>query len=136
VYNLLANITPPGPVVIPDSAWSAPEVATASTAHPYLANAQNTFSFTHPGARFMRIRFAKFDTETTYDKLIIRNAAGEVVDSLSGTLPENYWSVETDGDKITVEFTSDGSVNKYGFDISAFEWTTFSGERGIVTMGR
>ena len=36
-------------------------------------------------------------------------------------------SSEVDGDKLVVKFTSDSSVNAYGFDITGYSWTDYTG---------
>jgi len=133
VYNLLADITPPGFITIPDSAWKALIPKVVSSAHPYASSSTQTFAIEHPGAKFMRIKFARFETERSYDFLKIKSKAGDEVDTLSGNLPAGTVSPEVEGDKIVLEFTSDSSVNGYGFDIEGYSWTDYDGTEGFVS---
>ena len=127
VYNLLTNTIPPGPISVPDSAWSALVTNVLETDHPYPMNGTKHFEIKHPGAKFVRVHFAKFQTEAGYDTLTIKNAKGEVIDTLSGSLGTNLWSVEADGDTIVLDFKSDDSANDYGFQIDGYSWTSFGG---------
>lgn len=134
VYNLISDITPPGLVTIPDSAWQAliPQVITS--AHPYVNSTKQSWTITHPGAKFIKVKFSRFETEAGYDILKIKGPAGEEVDSLSGNLPAGSWSTEVEGDTATLEFTSDDSVGAYGFDIEGYSWTDFAGNVSNVTL--
>jgi len=90
---------------------------TASTAHPYIQNTKQDWTFTVPGAQRVAVYFPKFDTEASYDKVTFKNAAGVVVGTLSGKLGEVYGPV-VEGDTVTMSFSSDDTVNSYGFDMS------------------
>ncbi len=88
----------------------------ASTAHPYLPNTRQEFTFTVPGAKRIAIYFSRFDTEAGYDKVTFKNSAGVVVGTISGKLGETYSPV-IEGDTVTMSFASDDSVNSFGFDV-------------------
>ncbi len=128
VYNLLTDTEPPGFVVIPEDAWKPAIAQSISSEHPYKDSIKVRYEISHPGAKFMRVRFGKFDTEAGYDTVKILSASGEVVDTLSGELPAGTWTPEVEGDKLIVEFTTDSSVTKYGFDIDAYSWTDFGSQ--------
>lgn len=134
VYNLLANLSGPGPVIPPESVWSAPIAQEISSAHPYPHKHKETFTIEHPGARFIRVHFAKFDLEQGYDFLKLYNQDGTVADSLTGTRTAAFWTNEVEGSSLKLEFTSDDTVNKYGFDIDSYSWTDYNGETHTVQV--
>ena len=63
------------------------------------------------------IYFEKFTTETKYDVVQIKDASGKVVQELSGNNDDSF-SVVIDGDSASLDFTSDDSVNNFGFKIT------------------
>lgn len=87
-----------------------------SSAHPYDKNSRQEFTVSVPGAKKVAVYFSKFDTEGGYDKVTFTDANGKVFGSISGTLGETFSPV-VDGDTVIITFTSDDSVQKYGFDI-------------------
>lgn len=91
------------------------------TAHPYDNKADKTWTLSVPGAKQVSVYISKLDTERGYDKLTILNAKGEVVDVLSGTIDE-YYSLPSDGDSLTLVFQSDDSVNKFGFIVEGLAY--------------
>jgi subtilisin family serine protease len=113
-YYALTNTTAPQD---PDDPffWQK-DSQTVSTDHPYVQNAKQEWTFTVPGAKRIAIYFSKFDTEATYDKVTFTNPAGVVVGTLSGKLGEAYSPV-IEGDTVIMSFSSDDSVNSYGFDM-------------------
>ena len=128
IYNLIANITPPGSLPIPDSSWREPIVNVLETAHPYVPKTSIKWKITQPGAKFIRVHFEKFETELKYDFLTLRDGSGQIVDTLSGNLGANFWSLESEGDTLNLEFSSDDSINGYGIEIDSYSWTDFSGK--------
>ena len=126
LYNLLANINPPGFADIPENSWVQKPVA-ISTEHPYPINAAQTWTIEEPGATFVKVHITKFETEAHFDRLrIISGTTGEVVATLSGIRATDFWTPAVDGPKMILEFVSDTSVNGYGFDIDAYKFTTVS----------
>lgn len=95
--------------------------ANVSTPHPYPNNHSQVFAVNAPGARQIAVYFERFDTERRYDTLTIKDSSGRVVEVLSGNLDGTFSSL-IDGDSATLEFKSDGSVNRYGFDITRISW--------------
>lgn len=114
-YNALTNtVAPPDPN---DPAnWSAVE-ANASTPHPYAKKSNLEFVLEVAGAQEMALYFQKFDTERGYDKVSIFDRNGNKVAELSGNFDDSYSPVIS-GDYARVVFTSDDSVERYGFDIT------------------
>jgi thermitase len=134
VYNLLAGIAGPGPIIPPDSSWSAPIARNIETAHPYLPNQNLSWTIEHPGARYLRVHFSRFDLESGYDFLRFKAADGSVLESLSGRRNGAFSTNELEGDKITLEFTSDESVQSWGFQITGYSWTDFNGQTHNVQV--
>jgi subtilisin family serine protease len=133
VYNLLANITGPGPVIPPESSWSSPIVKKIESAHPYPHNAKETFTIAHNGARFIRVRFSRVDLESGFDFVKLYNQDGTLAESITGR-KNAFWTNEIEGSEIKVEFTSDDSVNGFGFEIEAYSWTDFNGNTQHVQV--
>lgn len=95
------------------------------TPHNYLNNKVYTYTYTSPnaGATQVGVHFNRLDTESGYDYVRIKNAAGTVIYTVSGNLISNGsgsafgrtdgWCYIT-GNKITIELTTDYSVTRYG----------------------
>lgn len=117
-YNALKNSMPPSQE--PDeSQWKTVEHAVESK-HPYDSRSDQTFTINQPGAKFVRVIFEKVDTEASYDKVLIKNGAGDVVSEVSGT----YTGLTSDyvtGETLTLQLKSDDNVNSYGFKISRIQ---------------
>jgi len=95
--------------------WQKMEQA-GSTDHPYAHKLQAEWTVKVEGAKRIALYFSRFQTEPGYDEVaFIVN--GEVVAKMSGDLGETYSPV-IEGDTVTLRFTSDDSVNMYGFDIA------------------
>lgn len=88
-----------------------------SSEHPYANSANQTFSVSVPGAKQIAVYFQRFETEGRYDTLTIRDGEGKVVDTISGAASDSFSAV-INGDHATLEFKSDSSIAKYGFDIT------------------
>ncbi|MGE0527363.1 MAG: S8 family serine peptidase [Bdellovibrionales bacterium] len=92
-----------------------------STEHPYPANARQEWTVNVPGAKKVAVYFSRFETESGYDKVTFKDAAGNVVGTLSGNLGETYGPV-VDGDTVTITFSADDSVNAHGFDVGGIAY--------------
>jgi thermitase len=119
-YNLLTDFRPertePKPdqwqVVSMDEAWE--------TAHPYADNYTETRTYTAPGAKYMRLKIAKYDTEKNYDFIEVANGRGEISEKVSGS-GENYVTEYIEGDTLTVTFRTDRSQTRWGFVVEEYE---------------
>jgi hypothetical protein len=96
----------------------------AQTPHNYANNQVYTATYTYPGATQVGVHFNRIATESGYDFLRIKNAAGTVLYTVSGNVITNGAGSafgRTDGwcyiagNTITVELTTDYSVVAYGF---------------------
>jgi len=117
-YNLLSN-TRPYKNIPKESDWDTIVVGPFESAHPYKDKSSLTRTFHVPGAKFIRVKVRKMDLENSYDYLKI-SAKGVTYDKMSGK-GENKTSVYVDGDTVTVTFSSDSSVNYWGFVIDEIQ---------------
>ncbi|NCN27622.1 S8 family serine peptidase [bacterium] len=132
INNMLRGVFPPGPIPVPDWKWSDLIPQTIETAHPYLDNSTKSWEIEIAGATHYKLHFARFETETRYDTLTIKNAeTGAILDTISGTLPEDYWTDELEATKLLIEFKADHSVSRWGFQMDAFKWAEFNPEGEI-----
>ena len=89
--------------------------------HPYkdLTNISRTIHV--PNAKFIRVIVKKFDVENKYDKINFYDKSGNLIEEFTGSgqaLKSDY----LEGDTIKIEFTSDGSITKWGFIIEQIEY--------------
>lgn len=103
-----------------------------STAHPYANRTHQVFTITEPGAASIRVHFSGFHVETGYDLVKVSAIDGSSAVFYSGKL-NDFWSAAIPGSTVRVEFVTDGSVAKHGFDVVGYAaksdgetWTTKS----------
>lgn len=118
-YAMLTN-TIPQPDPNDPANWQAVNV-NVSSAHPYKEKAKEEYEVRVPGAKQIALYFAKFDTEKDYDKVELYGANGVKVQTISGKNDDTF-SLAIDGEYVKIVFTSDDSVNRYGFDITKAAW--------------
>jgi hypothetical protein len=94
------------------------------TPHNYANNQVYAYTYSYPGATQVGVHFNRIATESGYDFLRIKNAAGTVLYTVSGNVVTNGAGAafgRTDGwcyipgNTITIELTTDVSVTAYGF---------------------
>ncbi|MFN7729753.1 MAG: S8 family serine peptidase [Bdellovibrio sp.] len=114
-YNALANVvTPPD---MNDPAQWASKAVSVSSAHPYGKKTKEIFELDVPGAKEVALYFSRFETEKNYDKVTLYDRAGNKVAEMSGNYNDSY-SPAISGDYVRIVFTSDDSVEGYGFDVT------------------
>lgn len=118
-YTMLTN-TLPQPDPNDPVNWQSVEVQ-HSTPHPYTSKSNLVYEVSVPGAKQIAVYFSKFDTERDYDKVEFFDAAGKKVATMSGKNDDSYSPV-IEGEYVKIVFTSDDSVNRYGFDITKAAW--------------
>jgi hypothetical protein len=118
-YLALTNVVPPPDPNDPIN-WQTVSVAVSSS-HPYKEKATETYEVSVPGAKEIALYFEKFKTEKTYDVVELQDAQGKVVGRISGNNEGTFSPVVT-GSYVKIIFTSDDSVNDYGFDITKAAW--------------
>jgi thermitase len=126
VYNLVANVEVPGPVVVPVDQWSDLVANPIETEHPYPNNYKAEWRITSVDGQYLRLHFSQFDTENRYDTVSIINAAtGEVLDSFSGNKGA-FVTEQLDASDVIVRFQSDNTVNKFGFVLDGYSWSDYT----------
>ncbi|XP_015113813.1 E3 ubiquitin-protein ligase HERC2 [Diachasma alloeum] len=96
---------------------NAPKPVVQETPHPYIDDTTLTGHVKIPGAEALRVEFDRqCSTERRHDPLTIMDGAGRVVAIKSGR-EWSEWSAEIriQGDELFWRFTSDGSVNGWGW---------------------
>jgi thermitase len=118
MLNAIDNIVPPSDEPDP-SLWQDQEFIWES-AHPYANNFKEEKEVSVPGARYIRVVFEKVDLEPKYDTVKLVSSSGEVIEAVS-SVAENHVTDYAQGDKITLKFETDSSVNKWGFKIAKIQ---------------
>lgn len=114
--NLLTDFRPERNEPKPED-WQTLDLDQAwESAHPYGHDVNETRTFTFEGAKYVRLKVRKYETERGYDFIEVANAAGAVSERISGS-GENYTSDYVEGDTLKVTFKSDRSVDAWGFII-------------------
>lgn len=114
-YNALTNTQTPADPNDPVN-WKNISIDVQST-HPYKSKIKETYEVSAPGAKEFAIYFAKFESERNYDIVTIYDKAGNVITKISG-INNDSMSPIIPGDYAKLVFTSDDSVEGYGFEIS------------------
>lgn len=114
-YGALTNTQAP-PDANDPSNWSTVAMSFASDS-PYKPNTDQTFEISVPGAKEFAIYFEKFNVESGYDFVTIYDAAGNKVQTLTGSMDESF-SMTITGESARVVFKSDKSVEKSGWTIT------------------
>ncbi len=120
-YNFLTGVVSPRPEKPDPSAWIEMNVENFESTHPYPNNGKALKTYTVPGAKFVRVIVKKHDLETNYDYLSIKDANGVEVQRVDGK-GTNTKTEYVDGDSVTVQFTSDTSVQQWGYQIEKIEY--------------
>lgn len=119
-YNLITDTRPPRNEPDP-AAWVRSSLEQPfESAHPYENAKIIEKTFSVPGAKYIRVVIEKYELESGYDVLSISSGTGEEADKVSGA-GTNYVSEYVEGSTVKVKFTSDSSINKWGFVIKAIE---------------
>lgn len=114
-YGALTNTQAP-PDANDPSNWATVAMNFASES-PYKPNTDQTFEISVPGAKEFAIYFEKFNVESGYDFVTIYDAAGNKVQTLTGSMDESF-SMTITGESARVVFKSDKSVEKSGWAIT------------------
>lgn len=119
-YNLLTDTRPErsGPAADKWTVMALDQVFESE--HPYKENSSVKKTISVPGAKYMRVKFAKYDLESGYDFVRMTDTKGGVIEKVSGT-GENYVTEYVEGDSLQLEFVSDRSINKWGFVVREIE---------------
>lgn len=118
-WAMLTNTTPPPDPNDPVN-WQTVALSVSSP-HPYKEKSSMEFEVRVPGAKQVALYFEKFDTEREYDKVELFDATGKKVATMSGKNDDSF-ATPVDGEYVKIKFTTDDSVNRYGFDITKAAW--------------
>jgi subtilisin family serine protease len=119
-YNLLTDVRPErsGPR---SDLWRTEALSSAfESDHPYKENSALKRTISVPGAKYIRVKVAKYDLESGYDYVRLSDGKGTAVEKISGT-GTDYVSEYVEGDTVVLDFISDRSINKWGFKITEIE---------------
>lgn len=114
-YFALTNQIAPPDLNDPNH-WASKELS-ISSAHPYVNKANETYEIQVDGAKEIALYFSRFVTEKGYDKVTMFNRSGAKIGDMSGINDEAF-SPTISGDYVKIVFTSDDSVENYGFDLT------------------
>lgn len=117
-YYALSGLVPPSDPNDPSRLPNKTPYAYSSD-HPYKENIKTEHRIEITGAKKMAVRFSQFETEPGYDTVTFFDAKGAFVGSLSGKQDPGITSPLIHGDTIVIKFSSDETVNGYGFDIDS-----------------
>jgi hypothetical protein len=124
--NLLSNIDVPGPLDIPEDSWVS-VAQNIETEHPYIINSNASWIIEAEGATHYRLHFAKLVLEHKFDTLkIINDVTNELLAEFDGYEEKGMWTEDYEAPRLRLEFVSDDTVNRWGFQIDQFQYTTFN----------
>ncbi len=119
-YNLLTDTRPARKEPNPNG-WRTIVLPTPfESVHPYTNNETLEKQYTFAGAQYIRVKVKKYDTEPRYDVISISGKNRTLSESISGQ-GQDYVTEFVEGDTVNIKFTSDRSVNKWGFIIEEVE---------------
>lgn len=120
-YYALTGLTPPLDPNDPSRLKNVKSYS-FSTEHNYKEGTKLEHKIQIPGAKKIAIRFSQFDTELGYDTVSFFDGAGVYVGAMSGLRDPGETSPLINGDTVTLKFSADETVSKYGFDVDAVLW--------------
>ncbi|XP_023713900.1 E3 ubiquitin-protein ligase HERC2 [Cryptotermes secundus] len=106
-----------------------PQPVVQESSHPYTDDATLSGHVKIPGAKGLRVEFDRqCSTERRHDPMTIIDGTGRTVSIRSGR-EWSDWSTEIriTGDELRWKFTSDGSVNGWGWRFTVYPIVTYAG---------
>ena len=92
------------------------ENRTYQSAHNYANNTNTTDTYSKPGASRVAMYFERFDLESNYDYVYIKDQSNATKASYTGRRSA-FWAV-VDGSQIKANFVSDYSVTRWGWRVT------------------
>ena len=77
-------------------------------------------TYTIEGAKYIRVIVDKYELESGYDFLTLTNGSRNEVEKFSGR-GEIYKTDYVEGETLTLSFSSDSSVNRWGVKVTKLE---------------
>ncbi|MFZ4715744.1 MAG: S8 family serine peptidase [Bacteriovoracaceae bacterium] len=118
-FNALTNFKPPREEPNPNL-WVKSNIEKFESTHPYANSANVEKVYKVPGAKYIRVLIEKFELENGYDFLILQDGKGQEAEKISGA-GESYVTEYVEGDSFKLKFSSDSSLNKWGYSIKQIE---------------
>ncbi len=100
----------------PTGQWYT-EARTYESAHNYTNNLNTSVTYSKPGATQVMVYFDRFELETNYDYVYLRDAGGTARATYTGTRAA-FWSSAVTGSSVTINFRTDGSVVRWGWRVT------------------
>lgn len=94
--------------------WNKIDLNIGNTEHPYKPNTKESFEVEVSGAKEISVYFERFETERVYDKVSFYDRSGRLLFEMMGSKDETF-SPPIPGNYVRLEFTTDTSVEKFGF---------------------
>jgi len=91
------------------------ETVSMDSPHDYTNNYNGSEKYSKTGAQKVGVHFSRFETESGYDFVYIKDKDGNVIATYDGT-KDAFWAY-VDGYSITVNLVTDYSVTDYGYHI-------------------
>ena len=119
-HNFLTGVVAHRPYEPSPSDWIS-TTENYESIHPYASDMLSSKSFTIPGAKFIRVKFSKFDMEDNYDFVHVIDSSGNINEKLTGS-HSNLISDYVEGDTVELKLISDSSVNMWGYKVSEIQY--------------
>ncbi len=99
-----------------EDVWDVWEIESESP-HPPGHSVDLWWEFYSQGAKAIKVYFEKVDTESCCDAVGVYNGMSVEKSVYKGAL-NGFWSDAVEGEMLRVRYTSDSSVDSYGFKIT------------------
>ena len=108
---------------IADAVDSVPYTTLAYSPHPYPNNATLEWRFSNldPNAKGTRVQFSRVELEPNVDWLVIMDLEENPYQWITGDHPNGLWTIGVPGNGMIVRLVTDGSVQKWGFNLEKLE---------------
>ena len=114
VHNGCKPGTPPPPPCVGSTNATLP----IESPHPYGNNGDCTWTYNNGSAGF-KFHFTLMDMEQDYDYVYVKDAAGNVLNTYTGSIPGGFTSACVPTSSGQVQMTSDAAVTGQGFTIDS-----------------
>ena len=125
INNAINEIYPPSDEPKEEDWVDGEAIEIIESAHPYGSDEDLTWVLkVKEDAKFIRLVFSRFELERKYDYLTISDARGTIVDNMTGVLipDESIRSWYGEGNELHINFTSDSSLEKWGFQVIGYQY--------------
>ncbi len=108
---------------IADAVDSVPYTTLAYSPHPYPNSARLEWRLNNldANAKGTRVRFSRIELEPNVDWLVIMDLEENPYQWITGEHPNGLWTIGVPGNGVIVRLVTDGSVQKWGFNLEKLE---------------